>query len=456
MSSLELARPASLPREPADAGSASAIGLQHAERELRRWSLASLVTVTCTAAVLGAWATLAPLDGAVVARGQLRAEDHRQLVQHQEGGLVKAIFVRNGSQVRKGQPLIEIDDTRVAAGHELLSQQRDAETVRQARLAAERDLLTELVLPESIGQRRSAPAMAALFKSEQALFRQRRQTLDLQVGILQQQISEVEREVSAVRQQIEADEAARHSMDAEVRQNATLQERGFITSARVLTLQRGLADYQSRLSEHRADLSRALQKQNELRLKIEEARNAYRQAAVVELMESTRRLNDLKQQLRPIGDAQRRQVMVAPVDGEVVALRVHTLGASLGPRETVMEVVPAGDRLVLEVKLPLESLTELRTGMPADVRLLAFQHRSTPLVAGTLTYVSADALTDADGQTHYLGHVRLDAESLAASRTGPLQPGMPAEVFLRTRTRTALDYLVDPIRMSMTRAFRER
>ena len=123
-----------------------------------------------------------------------------------------------------------------------------------------------------------------------------------------------------------------------------------------------------------------------------------------------------------------------------------------------MEIVPQDQRLVAELMLPIDSVSDLVLGMPAEVRLLAFQQRTTPLVGGRLEYVSADALNDpaTPQQFHYLARVSLDEGSLRAARIGVLQAGMPVEAYLRVRSRTAIGYLFDPVTQSLARAFRER
>lgn len=426
------------------------------ELELRRWSGLALWTVLASALAMLVWAVLAPLHGAVVSRGILRVEQHRQVVQHQEGGIVKAILVENGSKVRKGQALIELDDSRISAGYDIVRQQYDAEQAKVARLQAEESFQEHVRFPADLEQRRDDRFIAETLRRESELFRQRARTLHLQVDILTRQIAEIDKEIAATGEQVEADETAVKKMAAEIKVNAPLLDQGFISPTRMLSLERSQADYQDRLSEHRADLSRALQKQNDLRLRIEEVRNAYRQTAVSELKDSSARANELREQVKPALDARQRQTVVAPMDGEIVNLQVHTIGAVIPPRETVMEIVPSSHDLIAEIRLPLEAISELSAGMPAEVRLLAFQYRSTPLVKGELIYLSADALAGRDGEPYYEGQIRLDQRDLAAARLGSLQPGMPVEAFIRTRSRNALSYLVDPVQQSLYRSFRER
>lgn len=426
------------------------------EQELRYWSQLSLWSVLAAGAVLLAWALLAPLHSAVVARGILRVEQYRQVVQHPEGGIIKSILVKNGDKVRKGQALIELEDARISSGYDIIRQRHDAELAKQIRLLAEQEFKDRLVFPDELASRKKDSVVGEVLSREQELFRQRRATLRLQIDILRRQIAETEKEISAIQQQVDADLVAQKNMETETKLNAQLVAQGFVSNTRLLALQRNVSDYEARLAEHRADLSRAQQKQNDLRLRIEDLRNTYRQTAVSELKDTSSRLNEVAEQLKPALDAHQRQTIRAPMDGEVVNLKIHTIGAVLAPREPAMEVVPDTQNLLVEAKLPQDAISDLSVGMAAEVRLLAFQYRTTPLIDGAVTYLSADALTEANGETYYLGQVKLDDKSLTKANLGTLQPGMPAEIYLRTRERNAFNYFLDPIRLSIYRSFREK
>ncbi|GAA5177701.1 HlyD family type I secretion periplasmic adaptor subunit [Niveibacterium umoris] len=428
-----------------------------AKHELLRWSrLTTGATVLCALSLL-VWGALAPLNSAVVARGLIRVEGGaRQVVQHRDGGTVKRILVRNGDHVKAGQALIELEDAEVAANSELVAQQIFAETARQARLRQEVAFSPRVDWPKELTRRATTPGYAELLKAEELLFEQRRHTLDLQLDITSKQLFEVEREVSALHKQVESDQAAVAATEAQVRINEPLQSQGYVSPTRLLDLRRALADYQSRLAENRANMSRAAQKRGEMELRKQALRNAYRESAIEEQKQSAARMVELTQRGRPASDALKRQTVVAPSDGVLMNLKVHTVGAALMPREVLMEIVPADARLVAEVRLPVDAISEVRPGMAAEVRLLAFQMRSTPLVAARLSYVSADVLSDPSGAPYYSAEVTLDRASLKAAQIGAIQPGMPIEVFLKTRERSAIGYLFDPVRLSLSRAFRER
>lgn len=427
-------------------------------REVRKWGRSGALLALSSLFVIVIWSVVASLDSAVVARGLLKVDSYRQVVQHQEGGIVKAILVRNGDEVRKGQPLLVIEDLRVSASFDMLEQQYFSELAKNARLTAEREISPGIVWPKAFLAGLAKPQVQEMQRKEKDLFAQRRFALNQQVEILSRQIREAQEEMTATERQVLADRAGLKSMRDEVQANRGLLDKGFISPTRMLALDRSEADYASRQAEHEADLARARQKQSDLRFRIEGLKNSYREGAASDLKESNDRLNDVMQRVKPALDAQERQQVVSPVDGIVVDLKVHTLGASVGPREVLLEVVPRGQELVAELKLPIDSVSDIRVGMLAEVRLSAFQQRTTPLIPGTLTYISADALAETTnpGGYYYLARVSLDEKALKAANLGELQAGMPVEAYMRSRSRSALGYFFDPVSQSLYRAFRER
>lgn len=427
--------------------------------DTRRWARVGMAFVLFAFSILLLWGFFAPLHGAVVGHGQLKVEQHRQVVQHQEGGIVKAILVKNGSVVRKGDPLLVLEDLRVDANYDITLRQYWSELAKNSRLLAERSFLTSVVFPEELlKQEAEQPEIHEVLAKERSLFTQRRQSVNLQLNLLSQQIKDSGDEIRATSTQVEADHSARKLMNEELAANRSLLDKGFISNARYISLERNLNDYQARLGEHTADLSRARQKQTDLKLRAENVRNEYQQAAAAELKESSDRLNELQQRVRPLLDMAQRQQVTAPADGIVMDLKTHTLGAAVGPREPLMDIVPADQKLLVEAKLPLDSISELHQGMTAEVRLTAYKQRTTPMIDGKLIYISADALSDKDkpAESYYLCQILLDESSLERAGISGLQPGMPADVFIQTRDRTAIQYLLDPVLDSLRYAFNEK
>ena len=418
------------------------------EKEAKRVIRSGLLVIVVGALAMGLWGFWAPLSGAIIAPGFVKVDLNRKVVQHQEGGIVRAVRVRDGDRVTEGQELVVLDDVRIDAQLDLLRTQLDAERAKSARLEAERALAARPVFPKNL--------LKDEFRTrEEALFRARRQALDSQIEVLRRQIRETVEEAGALAEQIAAEERALKLQKDELAANEQLLSQGYVQKTRLLTLQRAVAEYEARHSERRAELSKSRQRASELEFRILAMRNTYVQTATDELKEASSRMFDLEERIRPSRDASQRQRITAPIAGEVVGLRIFNAGSVIGPREVLMEIVPQEKRLIVEARIRPEDVNYVRQGTEADIRLTAYQSRTTPLVAGAVMYVSGDRLVDQQsGQPYYIVHIDVPEKSLAAS-SQKLQAGMPAEVFIRTDNRSALDYLLAPVTSYLRRAMRE-
>jgi HlyD family type I secretion membrane fusion protein len=180
------------------------------------------------------------------------------------------------------------------------------------------------------------------------------------------------------------------------------------------------------------------------------------QVAANEYRQTTAQVFDLQERLRPARDAEERQRIVAPIDGEVVDLKFTSVGAVIGPREPILDIVPDNADLIVEAHVRTEDISFVKTGAEADVRLTAFRQRITPSVRGELIYISADRFQEKQtGAPYYIARIRVDPESLRDAGNLQLQAGMPAEVFIHTTSRTALQYFIDPLTGFLQRSMRE-
>jgi membrane fusion protein, epimerase transport system len=422
----------------------------------RRVVVAGFAVIALGAGTLVAWSMSAPISGAIIAPGFVKVEMNRQVVQHQEGGIVKEILVRDGQRVRRGDTLLVLGDVRVDSTVDLLRTQLDGERAKAARLEAERGLAASLTPPAEFASRAKEPKVTEILQREASLFRARREALDSQIAVLRKQIRQSEVEAKALADQIAAEERALKLQKDELAANEALVKQGYVQKTRILALERAVAEYEARWGEHRAELAKTQQRGSELELRILAQRNSYVQTATDELKDTTTRIFDLEERLRPSRDQADRQRIAAPFDGEVVGLRVFTAGAVIGPREVLMEVVPQQQALVVEARLRPEDINHVRAGALADVKLTAFKQRTTPLVTGSVSYVSADRLQEAPNTPpYYLARIEIAERSLAEAGNLKLQAGMPAEVYIRTDSRTAVDYLVAPITDYLRRGMRE-
>jgi epimerase transport system membrane fusion protein len=391
---------------------------------------------------LGVWAALAPLSGAVVAEGVVRDDGERKTVMHQEGGIVKAILVKDGDHVKAGEALLTLDSVRPDAEVAALQSQLADDEAKAARLEAERDMRRSLTFPAQLTARSSDPVIAALLRREQTLFESERQTLDDQLRLLQEQAAQTRQEIATETALVRTSGESLGISKQELQVNEQLRSEGYVTETKMMELRRAAADYQSRQQSDTAELIRARQKQTDLDLKIAALRNDYVKSADTQLKDTTAKIQQVTDQLRPAQDIETRTRIVAPVDGEVVGLMVHTIGAAIGPREPLLDLVPSGAPLIVEA-------------------LTAYNPRTSPVLEGTVTYLSADSLNEKETrQPFYLAHIEIPADVIArANRTArePIQlgPGLRAEVFIKTRSRTAFDYLFEPLWDGVQKSMRD-
>jgi HlyD family type I secretion membrane fusion protein len=267
----------------------------------------------------------------------------------------------------------------------------------------------------------------------------------------------VRAEIEGLQQQIASADINRKLIAAELEMNRELFKQAYVQQTRLMIFERALADKDEARGQYNAEHAVAQQKLVELDLKVISLEDEYVKRASDEYSEANRRVLELRERLRPIANALARQVVVAPAAGEVVGLKIHTAGAVISPGEVLMEIVPEQPVLLIEGKARPEDIADLALGQQVDIQVTAFKQRATPLLTGRLAYVSADSMAESiNGMSvaYYLIQVAVDEESVKGLPS-PLGPGMPATLFIQTRARTALDYLLQPLTDSMQKAFRE-
>jgi membrane fusion protein, type I secretion system len=433
--------------------------LRHGERDvsvhraLRRYARQALVPLAVAGALTAAWCALAPLAGAVIAPAQLKVELNRKTVQHQEGGIVREILVRDGQKVHAGDPLVVIGDVRNDAALRVLRGQLHSEQVRKARAMAEAALQPRFDPTADAPQNEET---AEYWMRERALFLARRRVLDELIASLQAQFRDAQTQVAALQSQIDATEMSAKLSNEELQINEKLAREGFVSRARILTLQRGEADYRARVGEYRSDLASVRQRMSDLQARTTQARAQYQSQATDELKDASAKVRELEERLKPSLDQAERQVVRSPVDGEVMGLRVSAPGAVIGPRDAILDVVPGREKIVVEARVRPQDIDHVHRDSAADVRLGAFDARDTPLIPGKVTFVSPDRVVGSNNaESWFVATVEIDAAAIERHRELRLHPGMPAEVYVKTPERTVLAYLVRSLHVFANRAMRE-
>jgi HlyD family type I secretion membrane fusion protein len=434
---------------------ASLLDAPHDAAHSARWLNRRIVLIPLAMVVLtlGLWASLAPISGAVIAAARIKVELERKTVQHREGGIVREIRVRNGQAVHAGDVLVVVDDVRSDAELSLLEDQFRAERVRHARVNAESMLARGFDIGQPLA---SDPQIAEHLAREREQFAARRRTLDEQLDALQRQVRESGAQAAALVSQVGSIEDSTRLAAEELVLNEKLVADGYLPRARLLPLQRANADSRSRLAESRGELALARQRAAELQARMADARNRYQQAATEDLKQSSARLRELEERLRPSKDQVDRQAIRSPVDGIVMGLRVTATGEVLAAGAAILDVVPSNELLVVEARIRPQDINHVFADAKANVRLAAYDARSTPMLAGRVTFVSPDRMSDATtGESWFAATVEVDIAALKNHPEIQLKAGMPAELFVTTSHRTLFEYLVSPITAFTNRALRE-
>lgn len=414
-----------------------------------------LATLAVALGGFGLWASLAPLNAAAVAHGEVKVENYRKTVQHMEGGMVRSIEVRDGTEVALGQPLMVLDDTAIRARHQqLLSQYWDA-LAAKARLAAERDGASAVDFAAWL-PKRDHPRIAEVTRAQTNLFRARKATLDGQVAVLKKRLVLYDREADALMAEQRSKDRQLVLVREEVETTAMLVRKGLGRKPRLLALQRDAERLQGERDDYTARIARLRQAQASTELEIANVSYQHLDKVATELREVEATIRDVEQQLTAAEDSLKRMVVRAPQAGVVVGLKIHTKGAVLKPGDEVMDIVPRNETLIVEAKIPPEDIDRVIPGREAQIRFRTFMRGLTPPADGTVTQVSADLFhEERTGQPYYLARIAFDPESLK-KLPGPLTPGMQTDVLITTGERTALEYMIEPLVRRMTMAMREK
>ncbi len=427
------------------------------ERSIRRNMALGLAISFLLLGTIGGWASVAQLAGAVIAPGVLVVESNVKRVQHPTGGVIGRLDVREGDVVRAGDVLARLDATVATASLQLVSKQLDQAVGRVARLVAERDGLSEIAFPAELATRAGTDAeAAAVIDGESRLFRARRLAMEGQKAQLRERISQSLREIEGLDAQQVAKSEEIALIEDELAGVLALFERNLVQINRLKLLQREAARLGGERGQIVAAIAQARGRIAETQLQIIQLDQNRRTEVMQELRDYETRIGEYVERRVAAQDQLARVDIRAPQDGIVHQLDVHTVGGVVSAGEVMMLIVPRSDELIIEARVSPVDIDQVTPGQTTVARFSAFNQRTTPELAGTVTGVAPDLLTvAATGETFYKVRIHIAPEELARLRDLKLVPGMPVEVHIRTGSRSALSYVMKPLTDQLARAFRE-
>jgi HlyD family secretion protein len=430
------------------------------ERELRT-GLRILIAGTV---IVGGWMTLVPLAGAVVVPGNLVVQSSVKAIQHPTGGIVAEIKVDNGKRVAAGDLLLRLDPTQAQASLQTVSKQLDEARAKIARLTAERDGLDQPEFPPELTSRMSEDNVRAVVASETSLFKARQNTRQSQKDLQQGRVQQLTEEIAGLEAQSVSKTKQIELINGELTGVQDLYDKRLVPLTRLTTLQREAARIDGERGQLVSSVAETKSKIGEAQLQIVKVDQDFRGEVVKDLGEALSKEGELVEHSIAARDQLDRIEMRAPTSGVIHQLSVHTIGGVIKSGDTVMEIVPDSDDLEVEAHVQPKDIDHVRKGQEAFVRFSAFNQRTTPQVSGQVIFVSADTTQDhnasaaaasSGGSSFYTVRIILSEEERRRLGDVQLIPGMQAEVFMQTGSRTMMSYLLKPVTEQLKRAFTE-
>ena len=423
------------------------------EKELRN----GLRMLTAVALVVGIWMVAVPLAAAVIVPGNLVVQSNVKTIQHPTGGVVAEIAVHDGMRVKAGDLLLRLDATQARANLRMIDKQLNELRLRIARLVAERDGLPQVDLPRELAPMADDDEVKSLLTSERSLFKARGNALQSQRELLQSRIAQLDQENQGIDAQLQSKVEQLDLVSRELTGVQDLFDKKLVPLTRLTSLQRESARIDGERGQLLSAGAETKSKISETKLQIVRVDQDFRTDVVKELGETQGKEAELVERGVAARDMLDRIEMHAPTSGVVHQLGVHTIGGVVRAGDQIMEIVPDTDELQVEARLPPGDIDQVRHGDKAFVRFTAFNQRTTPEVVGLVSYVAADVSHDQQTNAPYFT-VRITLPEEERRRLSGLQlvPGMPAEIFMQTGSRTMMSYLFKPITDQLHRTFVER
>lgn len=430
------------------------------QTEDRYYRRLGLIVLGLLVGVFGIWGSFAPLSSALPASGKVSVASSNRIIQHFEGGIVKAILVKDGDSVVVGQKLIELDDTQANAQLQIILAQFFENLGLESRLIAERDGKGSVVFSPEIDGMSSAAARTMITEAQRREFNARSQQLIDEKRILSERIEQYNSQIQGLEAIVQSKTSLSRSYEDEIKEWEILYAQQLIDKMRLRDIKREKVRTDGDIANAKSEIARARGQISEIKAQMIAQRQNFTKEVVAQLSEVQARLADNRARLAALQDAMNRTKMIAPVAGIVTNLQVHTVGGVIPSGKPILEIVPEGEALIIEGKVAATDIASIRLGLKAEIRFPGFAHiKSLNTVMGEVIHIAPDVIVDeASKMSYYPVKIRVTPEGQAELLKNHLsiQPGIPADAMIVTASRTFLDYMIHPFKSMFTRAFNEQ
>lgn len=409
------------------------------------------------------WAAFARLDAAAYAQGSLVVSGQRQSVQHRDGGVVDKIHVREGQRVERGQLLMTLVGAEVRAQERAFASQAIRLLAQRARLEAEqmgRDTIAEPTEFAALSPQDRAEAALAM-KLQQTERTARAAVLAAQRGALGERVAQSGEQGRGYGEQAGSAREQLRLIDEQIAALRPLEAKGFVSKTRMRELERARAELEGQRGQYTASVAQTAGAARESRIQSLEAERAFRERTASDLRDVENSLGEVMPKWTAARDQLARTEIRAPATGAIVGLTIFTPGGVIAPGQKLMDIVPERQPLRIQARIAPDDADDLRPGQRTLVKFSGLHERTLPNLEGTLTRLSADSFVDEKtGQSYFTGEVTVPLGQLrilqqVRGKDFALRAGMPVQVLIPLRKRTALDYALEPLIGSFWSSFRE-
>lgn len=405
-----------------------------------------------------AWAAWAPLDEGVVAPATVSVEMRRKTIQHLQGGVIKEVLVGEGQRVKRGDTLVVLDDAAVRANFESIRQNYLSQRAMESRLLAEATGKSGIDFhPDLLGA--ADPVAQQLMAVQRQVLASRQAALRAEMDAGQQSIAGYENQSAGLQRMLASRRQQAEIQSRQLGSVQALSAEGYAPRNQALQLEQQQAELMSALTDLEKNIQGAKSAALEVRLRLTQRQQEYLREVSSQLAEVRREVQANQERLAAITVDLGRMELKSPVDGQIVGLVLAQAGAGVvTPGQKLMDIVPEGETLLLDAKVPPHVIDRIQVGENAEVRFSSFADSPTLVVHGRLVSLGGDAMSEQVGaamMTYYLARVELTPAGVKALGGRNLQPGMPAEVLIKTGERSLLTYMLHPMLKRVAAAMTE-
>ena len=404
------------------------------------------------------WTALAPLDEGVSAAASVSIESKRKTIQHMSGGVVHNVLVKEGQMVKAGDVLVELDEGVSKANFEAVRQNYMGQRASESRLLAEQSGADRINFHSDLMTSATDPLVLQHMQSQTLLFQSRKAEMQAEMQAGEENLGGLKAQFESTTSMLENRKIQAALQEQQIKAVKELSLEGYAPKNQVLQLEQSQSELRSLMADLQGNLNRIQRSMAEVHQRLAQRKQEYLKEVSQQLADVRREVQSGQDKLKAVTEELARTQVKSPVDGQVVGMQVSSIGGVVTPGQRLMDVVPNGEALVVDAKIPPHIIDKVFAGEAVEVRFSTFANSPQLVLDAKLVSVSKDVISEQTAmgvQSYYLARAAINEEGMKTLGKRVLQPGMPAEVLIKTGERSLLTYLLHPLTKRIAASMKE-